>query len=828
MQKLLLDGHWKVSYVSFNEKIDHVLEDCFVPEGWLDAYIPEDIHATLRRAGYIKGHYYGKDLEEERWIEEVDWIYFKEFYVSDDLKQEKVIIEFEGLDTFCDIYLNGEKIAFGNNMFIPVVVDVKSKLRYNARNVLVVRFYSPVKYVEGMDTTGLFSTTTLDRILARKAQMNYSWDFCGRCVTIGIWKPVSVKAYNHNFIEDYYIYTEEITDGKAIVGLEVNLNQEVESLEGYLLEAQLLKDGCVVCQVEGDKDVFKALKLEVENPRLWWPRPYGKAELYDFRLVLKKNGEIVDSVEQKFGIRTVEIVQEPQEDGGTSFIFKVNGKCLFVRGANWVPLNVVYTDIKEEEYEEMIDFAVEGNISMLRVWGGGIYEPLKFFELCDEKGIMVFQDFMFACGIYPQNQEFLDNAYKEAVYVIKKYRNCTSLVLWSGDNENDEAYTWAGRPTEFVHDKLNKITLKSACEKFDPHRIFIPSSPHSPFPDRPGGDNPKSDLQGDTHIYVHYKKIKDYRPRFLSEFGAISLPEKDTYFKFNFLRKKLENFERFANRLLNVDDYLGDGSDHEKVIYYTQVYNSYVLKYWIEHLRILKWICAGSLYWKFNDPVADNNKGMIFPTLMSTVDFYKKPKMTYYYTKRAYEDIILAFNRTESKLEIYSCSEVEQSYSGDLIIRHMDFEGQIYSEKRVECVIKPDASTLLYTLDLNKLDVKDEYNEYIKVSFEGSGIVLENRYLFVDIEEFYKLKFKDAGLFIKDVKKEGDELVVTLSTQNYARNVRLNILDYKAHYQDNYFDMDANTEKTVRIKLCGGPIHDKLLYIEGRNVKRICYTLDKV
>ncbi|MDK2902564.1 MAG: beta-mannosidase [Clostridiales bacterium] len=832
-----LNGKWKVSHVPYNSCISDILCENFVPEGWLDANIPEDIHGTLRRAGIIRGHYYGKDTDEEKWIEEVDWVYYKEFYIGSEYKKDKVVVEFEGLDTFCDIYLNGMQIGSGKNMHLGLTIDVKDKLKYGTRNVMIVRFYSPVKFVEGMDTTGLFSTTTIDRILARKAQMNYSWDFCGRCVTTGIWKDVTIKSYDHNYIDSYYLYTKEIGNTSAKLGLEVDLCSCIENNDRYTLTAELSKDGKIAASFTGTADEFKALELTVENPELWWPRPYGEAALYDFTLTLKKNEEIVDTKKQKVGIRTVEIIQEDQEDG-KSFIFCVNGKRLFVRGANWVPINVVYTDITDEEYETYINYAVEGNLSMLRIWGGGIYENPKFFELCDEKGIMVFYDFMFACGIYPENEEFLKNVYEEAVYNIKKYRNYTCIVLWSGDNECDEAFQWDMRPYGFLDYKVNKVVLKSAWEKYDPHRFFIPSSPCSPFEFYKGGDNPKSPHQGDMHIYItspypddtrYYKKIKTFRPRFMSEFGFISLPEKDTYYKFNFLKKSLlEQSPRISKFFPTWEKYLSD-NNHDEIIYRSQEYNSYGLKYWIEYMRRLKWTCAGTLYWKFNDPVADTVKDGLFTTLMATVDMYKMPKMTFYYTKRAYEDVILVCDDTREGYDIYSVSELEKDLNGKLTISHMDFDGNIMWKKEMNCTVDRDSSKLLYKLNFKELNIKDKFREYIKVTFESQERTFYNRYFFVDIYEFDKLNFKDASLKVIKAWRQDDSIFVTLRTQRYARNVRLNILDQKASYEDNYFDMDANTERTVAVRLYDTQgIEDKVLYIEGKNVERLQVTLSEL
>ncbi|MFD2330994.1 glycoside hydrolase family 2 protein [Cohnella sp. GCM10020058] len=835
-----LNGKWKVTHLPYRHSVSDILEDTFVPEGWLSAEIPEEIHATLRKAGIIRGHVYDKDTDEEKWIEESDWVYYKEFFADDALKAQKVTLSFEGLDTFCDIYLNGVKLGFSENMHAPFAADIAGLLRYGARNVLVVRFYSPVKHVAGMDQNGIFSITTSDRILARKAQMNYSWDFCGRCVTTGIWKDVRIHATDDAQLGAYYLYTKSVDDRSATIGLEVEIEELAGDTGEYSIAVSLEKDGRQVCAKEDSPVSFEALELVVENPLLWWPRPYGNPELYDFCLTLKKNGQVIQEKRQKFGIRTVEIIQEEQGDG-RSFLFAVNGRRLFIRGANWVPTKMVYTDIADKDYEDLIEYAAEGNLSMLRIWGGGIYESPRMFELCDEAGIMIWNDFMFSCGIYPQNESFLANVAREAEYVIKTYRNWTSLVVWAGDNENGQAYGWAGRPYEFQEDKVSNVVLDEACKRLDPHRFYMPTSPYSPDEFYKGGDNPSSPYQGDSHFYImsadpgvnanrdygknYYKKIRSFKPRFMSEFGFISLPEKDTFYRFNFRREPLRYRGELVEFLPFSNEYI-DHADHDKTIYYSQTYNAMALKYWIEYFRSLKWTCSGSLYWKFNDPLADCAKGGIFPSHMATVDMYGLPKMTYYYTRRAYDDLIVSCVETDAGYDVYASSELLEDVAGRLVVTRRDFSGRILASKTLACTALRDDSTVLCSLSDDEFKPKNAFGEYIKVELITDGGVFENRYFFADIGEINRLSLGDAGLKIVGASRSGRDIVIDLKTERYARNVRLNILDRRAKYSDNYFEMDAGGEKQIAISLRDAEgAEDTVLYIEGENVSRTTLSL---
>lgn len=843
---LSLNGKWKVNHLAYNQPLSAILDDTFVPEGWIEADIPEEIHGTLRKAGYIRGHIYSKDTDEEKWIEQADWVYYKEFYVPETMKGKVVTIDFQGLDTFCEIYLNGMKIGIGENMHLPLQEDVTGTLIYGKRNVLVVRFYSPVRYVENMDQKGIFSITTSDRIFARKAQMNYSWDFCGRCVTTGIWKDVTLRSLEEARIGSYYLCTKSIGEDSALLCLAVEPEDQEGCGTDYTLTASLTKacgekvSNDKVFFKEGSFEEFKLLDFTVAKPALWWSRPYGSPELYYFSLTLKKDGRVIDEKHQKFGIRTIEIIQENQGDG-RSFIFAVNGRRLFVRGANWVPLNVIYTDITDEAYEDLIDYAVHGNLSMLRIWGGGIYESPRLFELCDEKGIMLWNDFMFACGIYPQKEEFIENVTREAEYVIRKYRNYTALVLWAGDNENGQAYGWAGRPYEFREDRISNVVLKEACRRLDPYRPYLPTSPCSPDEFYKGGDNPESPYQGDMHLYImsadpganeyrdygknYYKRVRSFKPRFMSEFGFICFPEKDTFYQYNFLREPIRDKDELVTFLPFTKEYL-EKAEHDKAIYYSQVFNSMALKYWIEYFRSLKWTCAGSLYWKFNDPEADPPKGGIFPSHMSAVDMFRRTKMTYYYTRRAYEDLIIVCSETEEGYEVYSCSELMEDVSGRLVITHRDFKGNIYLTKELLCNAKKDSAAFLCRIASRELAVADKYNEYLKVEFQTEDELFENRYLFADICEINRLKLEPSGLKIIQAKRKDTVMTLRLKTGFYARNVRVNILDKRADYSDNYFEMDAGMEKEVTISLRDTlEIENRVLYIEGENVERITLPL---
>lgn len=839
---LCLNGPWKVNHIPYQGDISPVLEPNFVPEGWLTASIPEDIHATLRRAGATRGNTYNKLESEEAWIEQADWVYYKEFFCPEEFSRECCFLNFEGLDTFCEIYLNSQLIGGHDNMHIPCQLRVDNQLRPGGRNVLVVRFFSPVRYVESRNQREVFSITTSERMFARKAQMNYSWDFCGRCVTVGIWKDVTLFTRRGPRLGNYYLQTLSLAEDSASILLETEMDWLYGPESGCRVEAVLSLEGHQVLRTEGTPEEMSSQTLTLRKPELWWPAPYGGQPLYDFCLTLTQNGEVLDVRRQKFGVRTIRLLQEPQEDGGKSFQFEVNGRKLFLRGANWVPANAVYTDIRPRDYEVLLHSAIHGRISMLRIWGGGIYEPAPFFDLCDQLGILVWNDFMLACGIYPQDEAFLQAMAKEADWVLHTYRNRTCLAIWAGDNENGQAYGWAGRPFEFDRDKIGYGVLKDACKRLDPLRPYIETSPASPDRNMRGGDNPSSPYQGDLHLYImsadpgktawrdygkdYYKRVLGFRPRFVSEFGFVSLPEKDSFYRFNFRREPLRDPREIIKFLPFTKEYV-DHNEMDKLIHFSQVFNAMALQYWIEYFRSLKGTCAGTLYWKYNDPLADCPDIWMYPSHMCAVDMYLKPKMTYYYTRRAYaESLVLLTEQLDGGWTLGGVTESLEDIPGTLTLSRRNFAGQELQRRTYTTVLKADCATVVDYLPQDCLVAENPLNEYVLLRFETRNGTLENRYFFADLCEINQLKLQETHVCVKALAYDGCVIRLTLESDHYARCVRLNMLDIRADYSDNYFDIDPGQQRQILIELPDGPVpREQVLYMEGENLSRVVIPL---
>lgn len=532
MNKIDLTGPYKLKYYEYGTfQIQEAASSDFYPNDWLETIVPEDVRTVLRRYGYIEGHYYGKDLNKERWIEEKDWIYYRSFSLPKNPVPKKTSLYFEGIDTISKIWINGIYLGMSNNMFLEYSFDVTQSLLWGEENHLVVQVLSPVKYTEAFDRTGIYPKTDTTRLLLRKSQMNWGWDFCGHCLTTGIWKPVTLKCEDHASLKTVLLATEKLHENKAMLHLQCEIQGKGKGSdwERFFITLEFMGDGPILCwKFSATQAACSSFFLE--DPRPWWPRPYGEPFLYKVRVRLYDGANLLDEKNFRFGIRTIQLIQE--RDGlGRSFLFSINGKRIFIRGANWVPLNCIYGEIRDEDYEQPMKRVVDSHISMLRIWGGGIYEAPHFLDLCDENGIMVFQDMMLACGIYPQDDAFLQTIYEEAKYIVRQNYNRACIVLWSADNELDEAYRWEDLLEHFRENKVNRLAVKEGVTKQDPYRPFLVSSPASPFEEEKGGDDPNSDLQGDMHLYLtrfekdqpfYYKKLLEYKPRFMSEFGFSS------------------------------------------------------------------------------------------------------------------------------------------------------------------------------------------------------------------------------------------------------------------------------------------------------------------
>lgn len=427
---------------------------------WYPATVPGVVHTDLINNKIIEDPFFRLNERGMQWIDKEDWIYQTSFQLTPEImERQNIDLVFKGLDTYADVYLNEKKILETNNMFREWKTDIKAELK-PGENILKIYFHSPIKvdipkwdalpyhYEASNDQSengGIFDKKV--SVFARKAGYHYGWDWGPRLVTSGIWRPVYIEAWNDARLSDVFIRQQEVSKSRAsIVGeIEVQSDKEIDEATLTVTDAASgrVMAGKTVSLHKGNNKI--SLPFIIRNPRLWWSNGLGEQHLYDFRTALTINNETSDIQSTKVGIRSLKIINRPDKDGKTFYV-ELNGVPVFAKGANYIPQDNFLPRVTPELYEKTILDAANVNMNMLRIWGGGIYENDLFYELCDRYGILVWQDFMFACSLYPAEGELLENIRQEAIDNVKRLRNHACIALWCGNNEcNDAWFNWVGR-----------------------------------------------------------------------------------------------------------------------------------------------------------------------------------------------------------------------------------------------------------------------------------------------------------------------------------------------------------------------------------------------
>jgi len=695
MPKTSLDltGKWEFKQYPLSARRMRDLD----PSDWQTTSVPCSIFNSLIAAGQIKRSVLNTYPEKFSWVSEKSWIYRKIFDAPPELLNavrrpqadcERVDLVFDGLDTIANIWLNNKLIGKANNMFIPFRFDVTKFLKPR-NNSLLVKFEPATQYARKLMTryTSFSSATGSEsdfrnpyRVYIRKAQYQFGWDFCPALPGCGIWRPVRLEGTKKARLADLHIRTVDCNQHYADIKIAVKLDTitSEEFLCKLTLSATRMADLSGAEQAtehnltfKADED-FQSTVIRIEKPALWWPAGYGQQHLYQIDVQLLSGDEIIDRTQKKFGIRTAKLNRSPDEHG-ENFQFEVNGQPIFAKGANWVPASIFAGSVTGGDYEKLLHAAAQSNINMLRVWGGGYYEASEFYELCDRLGIMVWQDFMFACAYYPDRQWFLTEVKKEATTIIKQLRNHPCLVLWCGNNEIDWMHSTGrlGKSKKFYGRAIYHRLLPQLVAELDPDTDYIPTTPLRRTEDRrqktedralPASRQGRKNLTSDfryltsgltTHqwgVWSGHQPIRQYQcrpqdiPPFVTEFGLQSLPSMETIKNFcppeqlrigSQLIEK-HNYQLDGNSRLYryVGDLFGTAQNLEQFVYLSQITQARAVKTYVEHLRAHNFRNNGVLFWQFND---------CFPAISwSAMDYVKEPKALYYYAKRFFSKLLIA------------------------------------------------------------------------------------------------------------------------------------------------------------------------------------------
>ena len=793
---------------------------------WLEASVPGDVHTDLLKNGLIEDPFYRLNEHDLQWIDKTDWEYKTEFDLSQkDLNSHSLALEFQGIDTYSSIYLNDSLIGTTDNMFIGKTVDIKNFAKLG-KNKLYIKLFSPINIgVKLHDSLGYdissFNGNDLAEIgkvegnkrvsvFTRKAPYHFGWDWGPRLVTSGIWQPINIKTWNYFNIEDLYIRQISLDESASLVA-------EIE-LESYLEIDEMISEIYVDNQKVSTDLIYinkGANKIEIpftiKDYELWWPNGMGNQNMYDVKVKLQSNNNFVTS-SKRVGLREINLVTS-QDSVGNNFYFEVNKKPVFMKGVNYIPQDIFLNRVSDDKYEELLESAVDANMNMIRVWGGGIYENEIFYNLCDEKGLLVWQDFMFACAMYPGDEDFLKSVEQEAKYNVKRLRGHPSIALWCGNNEVRSAWKNWGWEKDVMENQSPEIAsviskayddvfhkiLPEVVNNLDTSTAYWPSSPGSTFS---GGT--ESYTSGDAHYWGVWWGKEDFEsynqkvPRFMSEFGFQSFPEFSSVDKYtnesdySIYSEVMKSHQRSSIGNSTIEDYMlrhyNKPKSFKGYLYVSQILQAYGMSIGMESHRRNKGYSMGSLYWQLNDcwPVAS----------WSSIDYFGKWKALHYSTKKAFQPVLINFLKTDSEIELHIISDLLESKEVDLNLKVLSFSGEVLYELNKSYLLQQNSTMKAESLSIDWLNKNFDPNSSLLVaSLFSEEIEISNN-------NYYLSEFKDIKLTKPLIEYEIDELIntfeVSFKSKNLVKNVFVDIASSQ-NFSDNYFDMIPGKEYKISI-----------------------------
>ena len=827
---------------------------------WHPATVPGTVHTDLMALGSIEDPFFGVNERAVQWVDKEDWLYDNHFVVTETQQQSaRRELTFYGLDTYADVYLNDTLILKANNMFRTWRVDV-TRLTHVGKNHLRVHLHSPIKmdlpkwqqfpdqYHASSDQSengGLFNQRLSPFI--RKAPYHYGWDWGPRLVTIGIWRPVVFTAWNDAIIRDIFVEQQEVTRRRAVIQHHVTIEADHESTATLTVTDSASHRRLATQKIALHKGLNEfILPYTISNPRLWWTNGLGEPYLYTFQTSVEGTGNFHPSPlmlriepftlhhSSKVGLRSIQLHREADADGkGEAFYFTLNGEKVFMKGANYIPCDVFLPRVTDSVYQRTIADVVEVNMNMLRVWGGGVYEDNRFYELCDENGILVWQDFMFACSMYPADKDFLENIRQEAIDNVRRLRNHPCIALWCGNNEVLDAWTnWGwkrlsqqrgGGQAERLWEEYKAIfykTLPEVVSEYAPQTQYQSTSPFAT-------ENGRRDFtRGDYHyweVWHERKPISEYnkaRARFFSEYGMQSFPELSSVKRFapnpedwDIASDVMMAHQRggaHANALIEsyLDAEYGRPKGFDTLLYVGQLMQGDAMKTAVEAHRRDKGYCWGSLVWQINDcwPVAS----------WSTRDYYGRWKAAHYLLRQAMADILVSpIQKADGTLCVYLVNDRLSPVSGKLTVEvYSPSERRYTTSQRVR--VGANSSADVWQMPTRQLLTQaaiaaDE--AIIHTTFVPDGkdnTPYTNNYILVSPKDLRfvptHVRCQMSNVKCKMVndpigqKERLPKQELSISSSHYARGIFLSLEgDNTHHFSDNYFDLLPGEERTITL-----------------------------
>ncbi|MCC6415745.1 MAG: glycoside hydrolase family 2 protein [Opitutaceae bacterium] len=790
---------------------------------WRAAVVPGCVHRDLRRHQLIPDPFFGTNELDLQWIEQRDWEYRTTFTVATTLLREEVVeLVCDGLDTLCTVYLNGKKIAATDNMFVTWRWNVKPLLQ-RGRNELRFVFASvgralpktrpehqPKEYNDSVGRCSVF----------RKEQCQFGWDWGPRFATAGVWRDVRLEAWTANRLDSVRIAQDHSArDGSVTLVFTPELARPDRFVTYYVTIS--LGDQ-VVAEVSGRA---ANLKSELRNPQLWWPNGHGAQPLYSAEVrAVDKQGRAIGTWSRRIGLRTIAL-DRAKDQWGESFQFVVNGRPIFAKGANWIPAHSFVAGLTRADYERDFVSAAQANMNMMRVWGGGLYESEEFYDVCDELGLLVWQDFMFACTLYPRDREFLASVKREATDNIRRIRHRASLALWCGNNEI-ETLNWdalkADRKLRKNYDAIFHQLLPAAVAAHDGVTAYWPTSPYR-------GEGRSNDytikslgeISGDTHFWdVWHARhpVKDYEKwqfRFVSEFGMQSYSSPATNATFsaakdnNVFGPVMENHQKNTAGNQIILDYVSRlycfPKNQDALIYLSQLNQAHCMQTGVEHYRRTMPRCMGALYWQLNDcwPVAS----------WSSIEHTGRWKALHHVARRFFapalvsarvpggETAIIGNYRRSSvdRVHLYTVYDHPETTDGLLVWDLFHLDGRIIASAKKDVRLRYGQSVKQHTLDLRKpLAELGRDHLYLRIALEINGQRVSEETVFLTPPRFLDLPRGRTSVTARQLTPT--QVLLTFRSDVFQHRFAFDVPGYDHRSSDNYFELYPGEQKDALVE----------------------------
>ena len=798
MQTYTLNGTWQLS--AGHRSLESV-----------DMQIPGTVLSGLLAAGKIKDPFYRTNEDATRALFWKDYVFTRTFDVDEELlAQQHIVLVCEGLDTLAEISINGTFLAKTDNMHRTWKFQAK-KLLHPGKNEIQIVFRSVLRFIEDYPYEAHKKINYIPcgsmkgNQLLRKAHSMFGWDWGPQTIDAGIFRDIYLQGYSHARIEDIRIHQQHAKNVSVQTSITLS-----ESVPGQKLCVELSEDGAdkplqtKLCKTNADG--VAAVDFVIENPKLWWPNDYGDQPLYIVRTtLLDEDGTSLESITRRFGLRTLTISQE-KDEWGNEFAFCVNGVKIFTRGGNYIPDDCLYTRITEKKLDYILESCRRAHFNCVRVWGGGYYPSDAFYDLCDEKGLIVWQDLMYACNVYDVTDAFAENCRQETYDNVRRLRHHASLGLWCGNNEIESAWDHWGdfqKETPYLradYIRLFEEVLPKAVQEADGETFYWHSSPSS------GGcfDNPDDANRGDTHywdVWHGQKPFTDYRKyffRFCSEFGFQSFPCAKTVNSFtleddrNIFSRVMESHQKndAANgkMLYYLSENLRYPKDLTHLLYASQVLQGMAIKYGVDHWRRNRGRCMGTLYWQINDDWPAPS--------WSSIDYFGRWKALHYMAQKFYAPHAVSMTLEDHRCHVYFSNESFETTEYSLTLSIRDLSGNVL--ETYETKGNSPAFSAIETAVVDICSWEDQKDDV----FLEAVIHTKDQKVLKDVETLVPYKYLNLKnpVISTEAKETNDAFILHISSDCFAPFVALDFDDADVIFSDNFFHLTDKTVQDIIVK----------------------------